>query len=61
MICHPLPPEAHSVCWGPKNVCINDLPLQINSLTEPILFADDTSVIISNENFIDFTTSKNQY
>jgi len=41
-------------------VYINDLPLQINSLTEPKLFADDTSVIISNENFIDFTTSANQ-
>jgi len=38
-------------------VYINYLPLQINSLTEPILFADDTSVIISNGNFIDFSTS----
>jgi len=34
--------------------------LQINSLAEPILFFDDASVIISNENFIDFTTSANQ-
>ena len=25
-------------------VYINDLPLQINSLTEPIIFADDTCV-----------------
>jgi hypothetical protein len=41
-------------------VYINDLPLQINSLAEPILFADDTSVIISNGNFIDFSTSANQ-
>jgi hypothetical protein len=41
-------------------VYIKDLPLQINSLAEPILFTDDTSVIISNENFIDFTTSANQ-
>jgi len=29
-------------------VHINDLPMQINSLAEPILYADDTSVIISN-------------
>jgi len=41
-------------------VYINDIPLQINSLAEPILFADDTSVIISNGNFIDFSTSANQ-
>ena len=40
-------------------VYINDLPLQINTITEPILFADDTSVIISNRNFIDFSTSAN--
>ena len=41
-------------------VYINDIPLQINSLAEPILFADDTSGIISNGNFIDFSTSANQ-
>jgi hypothetical protein len=41
-------------------VYINDLPLQINSLAEPILFADDTSVTISNGNFIDFCISANQ-
>jgi hypothetical protein len=35
-------------------IYINDLPLRINSLSEPILFADDTSVIISNRNFEDF-------
>jgi hypothetical protein len=40
-------------------VYINDLPLQINSTAEPILFADDTSGIISNRNFIDFSTSAN--
>jgi hypothetical protein len=34
--------------------------LQINSLAEPILFADDTSVITCNGNFIDFSTSANQ-
>jgi len=41
-------------------VYINDLPLQINSLAEPILFTDDTSVITSNGNFIDFSTSANE-
>jgi len=32
---------------------INDLPLKINSVLEPILFADDTSVIISSRFFKD--------
>jgi hypothetical protein len=41
-------------------VYINDLPLQINSLAKPILFADDSSVIISNGNFIEFSISANQ-
>jgi hypothetical protein len=41
-------------------VYINDIPLQINSLAEPVLFADDSSVIISNGNFVDFSTSANQ-
>ena len=38
---------------------INDLPLRINSLSEPLLFADDTSVIISNKNFNDFSLVSN--
>jgi hypothetical protein len=33
--------------------------LRINSLAEPILFADDTSVIISNSNFTEFSTTAN--
>jgi hypothetical protein len=37
-------------------VYINDLPLRINSFAEPILFADDTSVILSDRNFIEFST-----
>jgi len=43
-------------------VYINDLPLQINFLAEPILLylLMDTSVIISNGNFIDFSASANQ-
>lgn len=40
-------------------IYINDLPLRKNSLAETILFADDTNVIISNRNFIDFSTSAN--
>jgi hypothetical protein len=30
---------------------INDLPLRINSISEPILFIEDTGVIISSRNF----------
>ena len=30
---------------------MNDLPLRINSISEPVLFANDTSVIISSGNF----------
>jgi hypothetical protein len=40
-------------------VYINDLPLQINSTAETILFSDDTSVMIYNRNVIDFSTSAN--
>jgi hypothetical protein len=38
---------------------INDLPLTINTLTETIIFDDDTSVIISNKNCDDFCTTSN--
>jgi hypothetical protein len=40
-------------------ICISDLPLRINSLSEPVLFADDTSVIIYNRNFEYFSTIPN--
>jgi hypothetical protein len=40
-------------------VYINDLPLRINSITEPVLLADDTSVIISNWHFRDFSATSN--
>ena len=40
-------------------VYINDLSLRINSLAETILFADDTSVIISNSNLTKFSTTAN--
>jgi hypothetical protein len=38
-------------------VYITDLSLRINTITEPILFADDTSVIISNSNLTEFSTT----
>jgi hypothetical protein len=40
-------------------IYINDLPLPINSFAEPILFADDTSVIIYNGNLRDFSSTSN--
>jgi hypothetical protein len=40
-------------------IYISDLPLRINSLSEPVLFADDTSVIICNRNFEGFFTISN--
>jgi hypothetical protein len=38
---------------------INDLPLQINKISDPILFADDTSVLISKDNYNDFQETAN--
>jgi hypothetical protein len=40
-------------------IYVNDLPLRINSVSEPILIADYTSVIISNRNFEDFYSVSN--
>jgi hypothetical protein len=40
-------------------IYINDLPPRINSLVKPVLFADDTSVIISTGNFRDFSATSN--
>jgi hypothetical protein len=40
-------------------IYINDLPPTINTLSEPILFADDSSVIISSKNFYNFSTMSN--
>ena len=40
-------------------IYVNDLPLRINSVSEPILFADDTSVIISSRNVKDFCSPSN--
>jgi hypothetical protein len=35
-------------------IYINDLQLKINTISDPILFSDDTSVIISKDNYDDF-------
>jgi len=40
-------------------IYINDLPLGIHSVSEPRLFADDTSVIISSRHFEDFSSMSN--
>ena len=40
-------------------IYINDLPTTINSLSQPIVFADDTSVIISSKNIEDFYSVAN--
>jgi hypothetical protein len=40
-------------------ICTNELPLRINSVSEPILYADDTSVIISSRNYEDFCSVSN--
>jgi len=40
-------------------IYINDLPLRVNYVSEPTLFADDTSVIISSRNFEDFCSVSN--
>jgi hypothetical protein len=37
-------------------IYINDLPPTISTLSEPILFADGTSVKISSDKFHDFST-----
>jgi hypothetical protein len=38
---------------------LNDLRLRINSTSRPVLFADDTIVVISSRNFKDFCSVSN--
>jgi hypothetical protein len=40
-------------------IYINDLPLRINSVPESVLFAGDSSVIISSRNVEDFCSLSN--
>jgi hypothetical protein len=42
-------------------ICINNLPPTMNTLSGTILFADDTSVIISSKNLDDFSTVSNTF
>jgi hypothetical protein len=36
------------------NIFINDLPLQINSFAEVIMFADDTNILVCHFDYDDF-------
>ena len=38
---------------------VNELPLRISSVSEPVLFADYSSAIITNRNFEDFYSVSN--
>jgi len=40
-------------------IYINDLPLRLNSVSEPVLFVGDTSIIISRRNFKEFCSVSN--
>ena len=40
----------------PFNIYLNDFPLQIDSLAEVIMFAYDTSILVSHINYDDFMT-----
>ena len=42
-------------------ICISDLPLRINSISESVLFAGDSSVIISSRNVEDFCSVSNLF
>ena len=37
-----------------SNIYINDLPVSISKTAKSVLFADDTSITITNENKIEF-------
>ena len=38
----------------PFLLCINDLPKTVNNKSQPVLFADDTSIIVTDPNLIVF-------
>jgi hypothetical protein len=52
-------PRVNFMAFTFYNIYINDLHLTINTLSEPILFTDDTSVMISGKNFDDFSAMSN--
>jgi len=35
-------------------IYINDLPASISKIAKPIIFADDTSIVVTNDNKADF-------
>jgi hypothetical protein len=39
---------------------INDLPGNLSDLAKPVLFADDTSILILNKNLMNFKFKKNR-
>ena len=41
-------------------IYINDLPFTLNKIATPVIFADDTSVIITNSNKTDFENALHQ-
>ena len=47
-------PHTSILCPLLFTIYTNDLPLRINSASEPVLYANDTSVIISSRNMEDF-------
>jgi hypothetical protein len=55
--------QCENIILGPLVFLIytNDLPPTLNTSSNPILFADDTSVIISNTNLDDFCTISNKF
>jgi len=42
-------------------IYINNLPPTLNTLSGPILFSDETRIIISNKNLDDFSTMSNTF
>jgi hypothetical protein len=38
------------------NIYINDFPLEINTISEVIMFADDTSILCTSKNYHDLKT-----
>jgi hypothetical protein len=47
-------PQGSILCVHYFLFYINDLPKGVNMISQPILFADDTSIIVNNPNSINF-------
>ena len=41
--------------------CMNDIPFEINAISDLIVFGDDTNVIISKDNYYDFKQTSNLF